>query len=385
MIVGKISHGRRRSVWIYTFVVIVGMFCCLFIAAYGIGSNEGRGKIPTILDMNDFEYNQENILPYQTCSMGSDVAIPGEEATALVDYVYLSKVAYTDSDATGANNSTQEHLDVWFGEGFAVDEKKVVSNFREKEGVDSAVQFKLISFPNQDNFSILAIRGTTNGWDALSDAQLWSAAYLFQGLRFVLPFGEMWNPILENLIYAVSFIESGRLKKVAYYKETVKFVKYLKTDGVHGGKFSNLRITGHSLGGGLAMITGAQTSTPAIALSGPNNMLSRLTFDPPITKKQLDELTFNIIPDKDPVARIDDPAELYQRIHCLAPDSRFVDCHSSERSLCEILYSCGNNPMGEKKRPLFCFCQQYGYGMPTRTEENTEKTYEMVCGASSES
>ena len=57
-----------------------------------------------------------------------------------------------------------------------------------------------------------------------------------------------------------------------------------------------------SLGGGLAMITGAQTQRPAVALSGPNNVLSRKSFSPSLSKEDLDRLTFNIIPDRDPVA-----------------------------------------------------------------------------------
>ena len=50
------------------------------------------------------------------------------------------------------------------------------------------------------------------------------------------------------------------------------------------------------------MITGAQTQRPAVALSGPNNVLSRKSFSPSLSKEDLDRLTFNIIPDRDPVA-----------------------------------------------------------------------------------
>jgi len=379
MIIGKVSHGNRRNVWMYTFIAVVGIFCSLFLGAYVMGSSEGHGEIEGLLDMNDFVYEPKHKLPYPTCRMGSDVAIPGEEDTALADYAYLSVIAYTDSDATGTNNSTQEQLDVWFGKGFAVDEKGVVEDYRKETKIDSSVQFKLISFPSRTNFTVLAVRGTNNGWDALSDAQLWSAAWLSQALRFILPFGELWNPILENLIYFVSALQSTRLKKVAYYQPLAKFVRHLKEEGSYDGIYSDLRITGHSLGGGLAMIAGAQTGTPAIGLSGPNNMLSRLTFKPRITKEQLDEFTFNIIPDKDPVPRIDDRAELYQRIHCRASDSNFADCHTSTRSLCEILSTCGNNPNGVNKRPLFCFCHdEFGYDKPRQIGD---KTYESVCDA----
>ena len=40
------------------------------------------------------------------------------------------------------------------------------------------------------------------------------------------------------------------------------------------------------------MITGAQKGVPAVALSGPNAMLSRKSFDPPIKREALDKKTF---------------------------------------------------------------------------------------------
>jgi putative lipase involved disintegration of autophagic bodies len=56
--------------------------------------------------------------------------------------------------------------------------------------------------------------------------------------------------------------------------------------------YSGLGVVGHSLGGGLAIITGAQKGVPAVALSGPNAMLSRKSFDPPISREALDKKTF---------------------------------------------------------------------------------------------
>jgi len=391
LIVGKISHGNRRNVWIFTFAALVGIFCVLFLGAYALGSNEGSGTIPTSLPRETFVYEKQgaqDALPYPTCRMSSDIAIPGEEDTALMDYTFLSVIAYSDSDCKTLDGTptdpTQEYLDNWFGAGFAKDEDEVVREYRERNDVSSAVQFKLISFNNltvqtldrEDGFAVLTIRGTNNGWDALSDAQLWSAAWLAQAVRFVLPFGEIWTPILENLIYAISQIQSSSLKNVAYYKETKDFVEFLKQDS----QFRNLRITGHSLGGGLAAITGAQTNTPAIALSGPNNMLSRNTFDPQLTKEQLDTLVFNIIPDKDPVPRIDDVAQLYQRIHCTASDANFVDCHTSTRSLCDILVTCGNKPRYDRPgRPTFCMCHDiFGYPQPTA---KGNQTYADACSS----
>ena len=110
------------------------------------------------------------------------------------------------------------------------------------------------------------------------------------------------------------------------------------------------------------MITGAQTEIPAVGLSGPNNMISRMTFHPQISEEALNKYTFNIVPDRDPVPRIDDLAENYQRIQCRAAPNKPVDCHFGKRSLCEILTTCGSQQL----RPIPCYCvNDYGYEQPT--------------------
>lgn len=162
-------------------------------------------------------------------------------------------------------------------------------SYQEENGV-SSVSYKPFNFPDQD-LHIVAVRGTSNSWDALTDAQLWSSAALVQYIRAILPVGALWTPNLPYLVKAISVIEDSSLENVSYYRETTAFVKSLKEKGFH------VQIVGHSLGGGLAMITGAQTQIPAVGLSGPNNMISRKTFHPEISEEALNKYTFNIVPD----------------------------------------------------------------------------------------
>ena len=157
----------------------------------------------------------------------------------------------------------------------------------------------------------------------------------------MMPLGEVFSPILEYLVETVSWFEESSLKEIAYYKEITEFVRYLK--GLENLKYEHLILTGHSLGGGLALISGAQTEIPGIALSGPNALISRRTFDPPISKEAIEKYTFNIVPDRDVVPRLDDLSQNYQRINCRAGTNDPVGCHLDQRSLCEILYSCGSN------------------------------------------
>uniref|UniRef100_A0A7S3PDK4 Fungal lipase-type domain-containing protein n=1 Tax=Amphora coffeiformis TaxID=265554 RepID=A0A7S3PDK4_9STRA len=357
-IVARISQGSRRDTWIGVIGALVIIFMFLFLSAFGGGSNSGAEADTSNL-IQDFRYPGVDGIHYPTCSLTSDFAIPGSNETSLADYAYIAGIAYT------APESMPDVLDKWFGEGVAVDQNDFVMKYRESLKSDSAVHYKLITFPSNPEFAIVSIRGTNNGWDMISDAQLWSASWLAQQVRAMLPFGEIWNPILEELVEMIGVLQNDSLKKVAFYVQTSNFVKWLKDND----KFDMLRVTGHSLGGGLAMITGAQTQTPAVGLSGPNTIITRKTLFPPVTVENLDKYTFNIIPDRDPVPAIDDPAKNMQKIHCLAPANNFVDCHTSTRSLCEIQYTCGSG-----NRPTLCDCALYfGYPEPEPTGDRTFK------------
>ena len=149
-------------------------------------------------------------------------------------------------------------------------------------------------------------------FDWLSNMQLWSAAGLAQVVKWLTPFGWVWEPILPDLIYLVSKIESGPIASVSYYKITTQFVNdVLAGYGKNVGKdFSNIHVTGASLGGGLAIITGAQTDAFTVAISGMGATLSRETFDPPLELEKLNAQTFNFIPERDYIARVGGRAPL---------------------------------------------------------------------------
>ena len=238
-IVARISQGARRDTWTSVITGLCLIFLFLFLSAFGAGSNNGAETDTSNL-LHDFRYAPlENTFKFPTCSLTPDFALPGSNESALADYTYLAGIAYT------APESMKLMLDDWFGEDVAQDNHDFVSEYRETLDTDSAVHYKLITFPNIDpEFAIVDIRGTNNGWDMISDAQLWSAAWLAQAVRAVLPLGEIWNPILENLVEMIGVLQTTSLRQVAFYVQTADFVKHLKDKGL----YKNLRVTGHSLG-----------------------------------------------------------------------------------------------------------------------------------------
>ncbi len=76
------------------------------------------------------------------------------------------------------------------------------------------------------------------------------------------------------------------MKKISFYKLTTQFAEFMKKDS----DFDSVQVTGHSLGGGLSMITGAQAKIPAIGLSGPNALISGKSFNPPVSKEDMNKV-----------------------------------------------------------------------------------------------
>lgn len=356
-IISDISDGEKSSIWIRVFLFFtitagIVLFSALTTLA---GMDDGEKELFKFARSSEFEYKGSNALNYASCSISHNIKSPegNDKQSSLADFAFLSAVAYLEVEV--ANKSVDE----WFGNTTVLNLATNVTEFKTSyvNNTDntSPVNYRLLEFPDQ-NLTIVAIRGTANSWDSLADLQLWSSTALAQCVRAILPLGMLWTGILSRIVKAISMIENKALQDVSYYRETTAFVESLQSKG-----YNNIQIVGHSLGGGLAMITGAQTKIPAVALSGPNNMITRGTFLPEITTTDLDEYTFNIVPDRDPVPRIDDLAENYQRIKCRSTSNNPVLCHSAKRSLCEILFTCGSDG-----RPIPCFCKNdYEYEEPT--------------------
>ncbi len=75
-----------------------------------------------------------------------------------------------------------------------------MQSFRVEAQQFNPITYLFITFPARPGFGVISVKGNGHGWDLLADAQLWSAAALFQIFRFLLPFGEIWYSIFDNLI-----------------------------------------------------------------------------------------------------------------------------------------------------------------------------------------
>lgn len=244
-------------------------------------------------------------------------------------------------------------MERWFGSpNVVVDEEDFVSQWREDSGnADEQVSFKLFSFPVSPGIGILSIRGTETPMDRLGNAQLYIGSVLTQLVRGLMPFSWLWDDSYDDLLLTTSWVASDHLQQSDYYRITTEFVNDLLLNDYspspNGKRFDWLRTTGVSLGGGLALITGAQTDAYAFAFSGPNPTLARKTWDPPISLNNLKERVINIKPENDFVSSIGDVVPNYQLVRCRDWPAREHNCHSFWRIFCEYMYTCGS-PSGKQ-------------------------------------
>lgn len=163
------------------------------------------------------------------------------------------------------------------------------------------------------------------------------ASIFTQVVRSFIPLNWLWSEIYDDLVASIAWLGSDQLEEAAYYKVTTSFVNDLLHNGyAYNGKiFDTLRITGVSLGGGLAMITGAQTDAHAVGISGINPVLGRLTFDPPLSKEDINTKIFNVHPYGDFKSEIGELPRLHETIECRKTEPTDVEsspnCHSFYR------------------------------------------------------
>ncbi|KAL7511087.1 hypothetical protein ACHAXN_010032 [Cyclotella atomus] len=298
----SMSTGLLSKVWSKCFIA----FTCLFaVVALGATLSDAKTAAVQNVDVDSIDpiisfpsnatyYYNEPEPGQPTCRLDHNRhrMIKDEETFPILylsDYILLSSIAYYREDAI------QPLLDEWFGASEALLVKNAMADFRtmNPEFSKSSASYELVEFANA-SVAVLTVRGTANNVDLFADAKIWYSSALFQVYRWFIPFGHFFNPLIEFCIRILSFIESAGIGSVAYYLETTKFVNDLK----QSKKYNHVKITGHSLGGGIAMITGAQTSTEAVGLSAPNTVLARTTVNPPVTLDQLEKYTHNIAPER---------------------------------------------------------------------------------------
>lgn len=239
-------RGRSRGALYAVLLMFCSIFLGLFSGAVVRGSEEevhgytATSEESTLTYVKNFFYEHQDELRYPACRLPDLGKSP---LVNMVDFAYLAGHAYR-----GVKGSQQE-LDGFFQDKL-VDREDLVRWYHSNLQVKSRVSFKLITTQTRHGtFAYVAIRGTTNTWDLMTDACLWSPSMLMQALRAILPFGSIWTPVMPPLIESITRLQSNSIREISFYKDTVDFVNWLKKSG----NYTDIAVTGHSLGGKLRL------------------------------------------------------------------------------------------------------------------------------------
>ena len=165
-VISRVIDKKSRRLWTWIFVVFFFVMLLLTMSANNNSDtiepdqrydyNSTGVERPPILLVDDFYYpGVDNTLSYPTCKLTKGFEFqPGDKATSLGDYSFLSALAY--EKASIVNYTMTE----WFGPDTIVDEEEFVTKYREESGTDkSPVYFKLFSFPLYPGYAVMSIRG----------------------------------------------------------------------------------------------------------------------------------------------------------------------------------------------------------------------------------
>lgn len=178
--------------------------------------------------------------------------------------------------------------------------------------------------------SVVAVRGTTSAAEMLADVNFWLPAAFLQIAATLGPALFSMRSILQIITMNVTQYRQEQFKDVTNYTRSL-----LNSPG--GDK---VYITGHSLGGGLAVAIGALLQIPSVTFSAPGLLATSAILDPSPDLRDMRHFGVNVVPDKDLVPRVDSQSGVVMQIDC--PLVNPLGCHSLATTMCEILASCGD-------------------------------------------
>lgn len=190
------------------------------------------------------------------------------------------------------------------------------------------------------NTTVISVRGTSTGIDALMDMHYWFGIGFLQTLSYyVFP---VLNQMPSGLVqWVLSIPGVGILNPDATYTTLTEYVERRKGAlcASHAAGECRLLITGHSLGGGMASLAGATSAVKAVSFSGPGLYWSVDRFG--ITQDALEEYVTIVKPQYDLVPRVDENDGTVADINCPYAYN-YLACHGISLTAVTLYENCGD-------------------------------------------
>jgi hypothetical protein len=254
---------------------------------------------------------------------------------SIVDYGLFSMVSYVGDDAV-----TQRAVDDLFPSEWNV---TVVRN-EEYTGDKFWTEFLI-----NGTSTVIAVRGS-EFWrmaDYVEDLRMWTEPVAKSLLTLVFPTVRAWSPKTTAMVFDFyqAFLAFIGIPDDGQYKYQ-QLLDYIQKRGLLRDR-SNLVITGHSLGGGIAQIVGAIAKVPAVTFLSPGmyQTASKFFYHSSKGTRQIVEMVHNqsvsIQVENDFVGKyLDSHAGLVQTITCSVDHLAPLTCHLIDNCICNLVRHC---------------------------------------------
>lgn len=189
--------------------------------------------------------------------------------------------------------------------------------------------------------TVIAISGTdpTMIFDYAENLRMWTEPVLLQILGAVFPTVRLWPRDTTAMVIAEIH---ELLRKLAipddewHYSEILNHVREIPAE-------RNVILTGHSLGGGMALVVGALTDRLCVAIHPPgvyHSLAKHVRGD--TSESRVHRNSVSIITEGDWIQHFDSHGGLVQNIVCDHSQNVQLGCHMLEGAICHLLRHCGD-------------------------------------------